>query len=127
VGQSATSSPPHIFRDTIEARDAETQELRTLLRTRKQVVRERSRHVQRIHKALEYANIKLEARCKARSSFLKFESIQAAPWITSTKTPSFTRGPIRSTTGTLRFQHAQLRGHEPILEFLHDLACVPGA
>ena len=41
--------------------DAETQELRTLLRTRKQLVRERSRHVQRIHKALEDANIKLEA------------------------------------------------------------------
>jgi|SRR4051794_21679892 transposase len=41
--------------------DAATQELRTLLRTRKQLVRERSRHVQRIHKALEDANIKLEA------------------------------------------------------------------
>jgi len=41
--------------------DGQTQELRTLLRTRKQLVRERTRHVQRIHKTLEDANIKLDA------------------------------------------------------------------
>jgi transposase len=41
--------------------DAATQDLRTLLRTRKQLTRERSRHVQRIHKTLEAANIKLDA------------------------------------------------------------------
>lgn len=41
--------------------DIQTQELRALLRTRKQLIRERTRHVQRIHKALEDANIKLEA------------------------------------------------------------------
>ncbi len=41
--------------------DDQTQELRALLRTRKQLVRERSRHVQRIHKTLEDANIKLDA------------------------------------------------------------------
>jgi transposase len=41
--------------------DGQTQELRTLLRTRKQLVRETTRHVQRIHKTLEEANIKLEA------------------------------------------------------------------
>jgi len=35
------------------------QDLRTLMRTRKQLVRERARHVQRIQKALEDANIKL--------------------------------------------------------------------
>ncbi|MGH7447210.1 MAG: IS110 family transposase, partial [Longimicrobiales bacterium] len=35
------------------------QELRDLTRTRKQLQRERVRHVQRIHKILEYANIKL--------------------------------------------------------------------
>jgi transposase len=40
--------------------DGQTQELRTLLRTRKQLVRERSRHVQRIHKALEDANLKID-------------------------------------------------------------------
>jgi transposase len=40
--------------------DGQTQELRALLRTRKQLVRERSRHVQRIHKTLEDANIKLD-------------------------------------------------------------------
>src|SRR3954468_18708717 len=35
------------------------QELRTLTRTRKQLVREKSQHVQRIQKTLEDANIKL--------------------------------------------------------------------
>ena len=41
--------------------DAPTQELRTLLRTRKQLVREKASHTQRIHKTLEDANIKLDA------------------------------------------------------------------
>ena len=41
--------------------DGQTQELRTLLRTRKQLVRERSRHTQRIHKVLEDANLKIDA------------------------------------------------------------------
>ena len=41
--------------------DGETQELRDLLRTRKQLVRERSRHTQRIHKVLEDANLKIDA------------------------------------------------------------------
>jgi transposase len=41
--------------------DCQTQELRTLLRTRKQLVRETTRHTQRIHKTLEDANIKLDA------------------------------------------------------------------
>jgi transposase len=39
--------------------DTATQELRTLMRSRKQLVREQTRHVQRIHKTLEEANIKL--------------------------------------------------------------------
>jgi transposase len=39
--------------------DEQTQEMRTLLRTRKQLVRECSRHVQRLQKTLEDANIKL--------------------------------------------------------------------
>jgi transposase len=41
--------------------DEQTQEMRTLLRTRKQLVRERSRHIQRMQKALEDANIKLDS------------------------------------------------------------------
>ena len=41
--------------------DGQTQELRDLLRTRKQLVRERSRHTQRIHKVLEDANLKIDA------------------------------------------------------------------
>ena len=39
----------------------EIQELRSLMRTRKQLVREQTRHVQRIEKTLEEANIKLGA------------------------------------------------------------------
>jgi transposase len=41
--------------------DEPTQEMRTLLRTRKQLVRERSRHIQRLQKTLEDANIKLDS------------------------------------------------------------------
>jgi transposase len=41
--------------------DGPTQDLRALLRTRKQLVREKTRHSQRIHKTLEDANIKLDA------------------------------------------------------------------
>ena len=41
--------------------DAQTQELRGLLRTRKQLVRERTSHIQRLQKTLEDANIKLDS------------------------------------------------------------------
>jgi len=41
--------------------DEQTQEMRTLLRTRKQLVRESSRHIQRLQKTLEDANIKLDS------------------------------------------------------------------
>jgi transposase len=41
--------------------DEPTQEMRNLLRTRKQFVRERSSHVQRVQKTLEDANIKLDS------------------------------------------------------------------
>jgi transposase len=41
--------------------EEEIQELRSLMRTRKQLVREQTRHVQRLEKTLEEANIKLGA------------------------------------------------------------------
>jgi transposase len=41
--------------------DEPTQQMRDLLRTRKQIVRERSSHIQRIQKTLEDANIKLDS------------------------------------------------------------------
>jgi transposase len=41
--------------------EQEFQELRSLLRTRKQLTREQTRHVQRIQKTLEEANIKLDS------------------------------------------------------------------
>jgi transposase len=41
--------------------DPQTQEMRDLLRTRKQLTRERTRHVQRLQKTLEDANIKLDS------------------------------------------------------------------
>jgi transposase len=40
--------------------DEPTQQMRDLLRTRKQLVRERASHIQRVQKALEDANIKLD-------------------------------------------------------------------
>ena len=40
--------------------DTQTQEMRNLLRTRKQLVREQSSHVLRVQKTLEDANIKLD-------------------------------------------------------------------
>jgi transposase len=41
--------------------DQQFQELRSLLRTRKQVTREQTRHIQRLQKTLEEANIKLDS------------------------------------------------------------------
>ena len=41
--------------------DTQTQELRALLRTRKQLVREASSHIQRVQKTLEDASIKLDS------------------------------------------------------------------
>src|SRR5215468_8833647 len=41
--------------------DSPTQEMRTLMRTRKQLVREKSSHILRIQKTLEDANIKLDS------------------------------------------------------------------
>ena len=41
--------------------DHQTQEMRTLLRTRKQLTRESARHIQRVQKTLEDANIKLNS------------------------------------------------------------------
>ena len=41
--------------------DTQTQEMRNLLRTRKQLVREQSSHVQRVQRTLEDANIKLDS------------------------------------------------------------------
>jgi transposase len=41
--------------------EQEIQELRSLLRTRKQLTREQTRHVQRIQKTLDEANIKLDS------------------------------------------------------------------
>jgi len=41
--------------------DVQTQEMRNLLRTRKQLVRERSSHIQRLQKTLEDANVKLDS------------------------------------------------------------------
>jgi transposase len=41
--------------------DTENQDLRALLRTRKQLIRERTSHIQRLQKTLEDANIKLDS------------------------------------------------------------------
>jgi len=41
--------------------DTQTQEVRSLLRTRNQLVREQSSHIQRVQKTLEDANIKVDS------------------------------------------------------------------
>ena len=41
--------------------ESETQDIRALLRTRKQLVREKASHIQRLQKTLEDANIKLDS------------------------------------------------------------------
>ena len=41
--------------------ESETQDMRALLRTRKQLVREKASHIQRLQKTLEDANIKLNS------------------------------------------------------------------
>jgi prefoldin subunit 5 len=41
--------------------DQEIQELRELLRARKQLIRQQIRHIQRLQKTLEGANIKLDS------------------------------------------------------------------
>jgi transposase len=46
--------------------DEQTQEMRTLLCTRKQLVRERRNHIQRRQKTLEDANIKLDSVLRCR-------------------------------------------------------------
>jgi transposase len=56
--------------------DEQTQEMRNLLRTRKQLVRERSRHIQRLQKTLEDANIKLDS---VISDILGLSGRRAAP------------------------------------------------
>jgi transposase len=69
--------------------DAHTQALRALLRTRKQFVRERSSHIQRLQKTLDDANIKLDSALSdvmGLSGRAMIEALialalrQAAPW-----------------------------------------------
>src|SRR5215831_6938220 len=60
--QPIGSNNQHPLSDQVSANtDQQTQEIRDLLRTRKQLTRERSRHVQRLQKTLEDANIKLDS------------------------------------------------------------------
>jgi transposase len=51
----------HILSDGGFVPDTPTQDMRTLMRTRKQLVREKSSHILRIQKTLEDANIKLDS------------------------------------------------------------------
>ena len=60
--------------------DAPTRELRALLRTRKQLVRERAGHTQRLQKTLEDANVKLDgvvADLPGRSGRAMLEALAA--------------------------------------------------
>ena len=53
------------------------QELRGLLRTRKQLVREKASHVQRVQKTLEEANIKIESVLSDVSAHPRCEAMRS--------------------------------------------------
>ena len=82
--------------------DAPTQELRSLLRTRKQLVRERASHVLRLQKTLEDANVKLDGCCP--TCWAGAAGRCSRPWWQARPTPrnlrrSPTRGSRRRRSG----------------------------
>ena len=90
--------------------DSPTQEMRTLLRTRKQLVREKSSHIQRIQKTLEDANIKLDSVITDVMGLSGRKMIEAliAGERNPTKLASLADHRVRASQGALR---EALRGH----------------
>ena len=76
--------------------EAQTQVLRTLLRTRKQLVRERVAHTQRLQKTLEDANIKLDA-VLANLLGASGRAMLEAPAEGESVLPRWRRSPIRGS------------------------------
>jgi transposase len=84
--------------------EQDMQELRSLLRTRKQLTREQTRHTQRIQKTLEEANIKLDSVICDIMGFSGRRMIEAMiggvrdPWNWPNSPTGRSRHPARSCT-----------------------------
>jgi transposase len=102
--------------------DGQTQELRALLRTRKQLVRERSRHVQRIHKTLEDANIKLDTELSdvlGKSGWAMLEAMVAGE-TDPTRLAALAHPNVKCPQAKLREAlHGRLTTHHRFLLQLH--------
>jgi len=102
--------------------DAQTQEQRGLLRTRKQLVRERASHVQRLLRTLEDANIKLDSAISdvtGVSGRAMIEALIAGETNPTTLANLAHRG-IRTPPGTLREAlRGRVTSHHRFLLQLH--------
>src|SRR5437763_8086869 len=101
---------------------AEIQELRGLLRTRKQLVREKASHVQRLQKTLEEANIKLEtvlSDVMGRSGRAMIQALidgETDP----AKLAALAHWKVRASAATLREAlHGRIKRHHRFLLRLH--------
>jgi len=102
--------------------DIETQELRTLLRTRKQLVREKAGHVQRLQKTLEEANIKLDSAISdvIGKSGRAMIAAMIAGETNPVKLAALADPRIRNSPEKLRQAlHGRVRGHHRFLLRLH--------
>jgi transposase len=98
------------------------QELRSLMRTRKQLVREQTRHVQRLEKTLEEANIKLGAVISDLMGASGRRMIEAmiAGEDDPQRLAALTVGRLKATPQKLREAlHGRLRPHHRFLLALH--------
>jgi transposase len=85
--------------------DTQTQEMRNLLRTRKQLVREQSSHVLRVQKTLKDANIKVDSVlsnfAKRRLAMTETASLRATFFGAVKQSRSPSRGPLPPRTREL--------------------------
>jgi transposase len=102
--------------------EPEVQELRSLLRTRKQLVREKTSHVQRLQKTLEEANIKIESVLSdlmGRSGRAMIRAIidgESDP----AKLAALAHWKVRASQATLREAlHGRIKRHHRFLLALH--------
>src|SRR5215510_13821114 len=98
------------------------QQLRGLLRTRKQLVREKASHVQRLQKTLEEANIKIESvlsdvmGCSGRAMIQALIDGESDP----AKLAALAHWKVRASAATLRAAlHGRIKRHHRFLLRLH--------
>jgi len=100
----------------------EIQELRSLLRTRKQLVREKASHVQRLQKTLEEANIKLESVLSdvmGRSGRAMIRAMIDGE-TDAAKLAALAHSKVRASEATLREAlHGRIKRHHRFLLRLH--------